>query len=107
MPTAAAKYKTIRCYRCGEPLIVCRFSDIWSMNIDGKQHQVQLYDVPCMRCVDCDITLTYGGSDEAIQWSYVKYCRDHNLYTPWRRLRRWVRSLCGRLHNRCLRWLVR
>ena len=107
MPTAAAKYKTIRCYLCGKPLTVSRFSDIWTMNIDGKPHQVQLYAVPCMRCEDCDITLTDSGSDEAIQWAYIKYCREHNLYTPWRRLRRWVRSVCERLHNRYQRWLVR
>jgi len=91
MPSDTAKYKPVRCYRCGEPFRSYTFSDIWDMRIDGKIHKVPIYAVPCMRCDACDIAVTDGGSDETISWAYKKYIREHGLNTPWLRACRWVR----------------
>ena len=100
MPQDTAKYKPVRCYQCGETFRTYTFSEVWDMRIDGKMHKVPLFAVPCMRCDACDIAVTDGSSDEAIQWAYKKYIRENGLNTPWLRFRRWVRRQCVRVYYR-------
>lgn len=99
-----AKYKPVTCYQCGEPMIAARFKDVYTMRIDGEPHQVPVYSVPCMQCVPCDIALVDGSSDEVIHHWYVDYCKKNGLWTPWHRLRRWVRRQRERLYYRLERW---
>lgn len=105
--TDTAKYRPVVCHRCGEPMIACTFKDVWTMRIDGQQHQVPIWSIPCMRCVPCDIALTDGGSDEVIQYWYIQYCKEHGLWTPWRRFCRWVRSRFRLIRDRYWWWRTR
>jgi len=79
-------------------MIASSFNDTWAMRVDGVLHQVPLWSVPCSYCEKCDIAVTDGGSDEAIQWSYNKYLNEAGLNTPYLRVRRWLRRrvLCIR-----------
>lgn len=95
-----AKYKPVCCYRCGATMRTYTFSDVWNMRIDGKLHEVPVVAVPCMRCDDCDLAVTDGGSDDAIQWSYRQYLKKQGLDTPWLRTRRWVRRRLRRISDR-------
>lgn len=108
MPKAdTAKYRPVKCYQCGAPMTACTFDDVWTMRIDGQQHEVPIYSVPCMRCEPCDLATTDAGSDEAIQHWYVEYCKKNGLWTSWRRFRRWVRSRFVRIYNRYQWWRTR
>lgn len=99
--TNTAKYQPVRCWRCGSPYRAYEFSDTWNMRIDGKIHAVPVFAVPCMRCDDCNIAVTDGGSDEMIQWAYNKYLNAHGLNTPRLRVKRWFRRQYLRV---CDRW---
>ena len=95
--TSTARYKPICCYECGNPFLTYQFSDTWKMRIDNVLHDVPVYAVPCMYCKECNISVTDGGSDEAIQWAYRKYINEHGLNTPYLRGRRWLRRWFSRL----------
>jgi hypothetical protein len=100
MPKDTATYKPVTCYQCGDTMRAYTFKDVWDMRIDNVLHKVPLYSVPCMRCDACDIAVTDGGSDEAIEWSYKRYIREQGLNTPWLRCRRYLRRLRLRIYDR-------
>ena len=72
MNTDTAKYKPVCCYGCGKPFLAYTFSDTRNMRIDGKMYAVPVFAVPCMRCDDCNIAVTDGSADEAIEWAYAE-----------------------------------
>jgi len=90
MKTDTAKYKPVCCYGCGKPFLAYTFSDTRNMRIDGKMYAVPVFAVPCMRCDDCNIAVTDGSADEAIEWAYKKYICENRLDTPWLRFKRWI-----------------
>jgi hypothetical protein len=102
-----SKYRPVRCYRCGEPFRAYTFSEVWDMRIDGKMHNVPLFSVPCMRCDNCDLTVTDGGSDEAIAWARNTYLQKNGLNTPWLRFRRWLRRQRFRVYDRWNWYMLR
>jgi hypothetical protein len=103
MGQSVTKYKHMQCYSCGQPLIASSFNDVWTMRVDGVPHQVPLWSVPCSYCTACDIAITDGGSDEAIEWSYEQYLTEAGLNTPYLRVRRVVRRFFLGIRNRILR----
>lgn len=107
MPTDKAKYRPIRCYKCGEAMHSYTFSETWDMRIDNSMHAVPLHAVPCHRCVPCDITVVDGCSDEVIHHWYLAYLRANNMDTPYLRLRRWLRAWKNRLVCRYELWQLR
>jgi hypothetical protein len=88
----SAVYRSFKCYRCGGRFEACTFDDTLTMLIDERHHQVPVKHVPCMRCFDCQTTVTNGCSDEAIQYYYLQYVKSRGLYTPVKRLHRWWRN---------------
>jgi hypothetical protein len=87
------------------------FKDVWKMNIDGRLYDVPLKNVPCLKCMPCEICVVDGTSDEAIYQAYVAFCRANGLYTPWHRarraIRRWSQRFWGRVEDvieRTLEW---
>lgn len=107
MPRDTAKYKPVKCYQCGGTMRSYTFNDVWDMRIDGKLHAVPVKCVPCHRCDECDIAVTDGGSDEAIEWSYKRYIKEHGLDTPWHLFRRWLRRKWLRQSDRWNYWVFK
>jgi hypothetical protein len=95
----AAKYKQIKCHRCGEPFTAAQFSEVWDMRVDGVLHKVPLHAIPCMYCTKCDISVVDGCSDEQIMWCYGQYITKNGLNTPRHRVFRWFRRQYLRIQD--------
>lgn len=93
-----AEYKLDLCHRCGGQMGVFHLKDTWKMRVDSVLHDVPVFAIPCMKCLDCGIAVLYSSSDDAVRWCLNKYLDQRGLNTRWHKARRWVRRrlLCYR-----------
>ena len=90
---STATYRPDTCFRCDGQMGSFTLKDTWKMRIDGQLHDVPVYAIPCLKCLDpdCDTTVMSGTSDEPVHHCYVQYCKKNGLWTRRRRFWRWVR----------------
>ena len=96
-----ATYKPDLCYCCDGQMGLFSLKDTWKMNVDGKLHNVPVFSVPCLKCLDCGNVLLNGWSDEHIVWCLNKYLDKQGLNTRWHKVRRAIRR---RIQSYCDRW---
>ena len=102
-----ATYKPDVCYRCGGQMGAFSLKSTWQMRIDGKLHAVDVFAVPCKKCLACDVCVLDGTSDEAVQWCVQQYLDAKGLNTRWHKLRRWFRRRVQRYRDRWNYWVYK
>lgn len=102
-----ATYKPDTCYRCGGQMGLFSLKDTWKMRVDGALHQVPVYAVPCLKCLNCGVTLLNGWSDEHVLWCLNKYLDKQGLNTRWHKVRRWVRRRIECYRDRWSYWVYK
>jgi hypothetical protein len=96
-----ATYKPDLCYRCDGQMGLFSLKDTWKMNVDGTLHNVPVFSVPCLKCLNCGVTLLNGWSDEIVLYCLNKYLDQRGLNTRWHKVRRAIRR---RIQRYCDRW---
>lgn len=93
-----AMYTPDLCYRCGGQMGLFKLKDMWKMRVDGALHEVPVFSVPCLKCLDCGVAVLNGWSDEHVLWCLNKYLDQRGLNTRRHKVLRWVRRrlLCYR-----------
>lgn len=102
-----ATYKPDLCHCCGGQMGVFRMKDTWKMRVDGVLHEVPVFAIPCMKCLDCGVALIDGCSDDVVLYCLNKYLDQRGLNTRWHKARRWVRRRLSCYRDRWDFWVYK
>jgi hypothetical protein len=81
--------------------------DTWQMRVDGVLHDVPVFAIPCLKCLDCNVSVLNGWSDEPVMWCLNQYLTKQGLNTRWHKARRWVRRRIQCVSDRYQYWVYK
>jgi len=102
-----AIYKPDRCYRCGGQMGLFSLKDTWKMRVGGDLHEVPVFAIPCLKCLECGNTVLNGWSDEPVMWCLNRYLDRQGLNTWQHKAWRWVRRRIESCIDRYNYWVYK